>query len=161
MPGPSNMVWAPGQTLASADVSEWLIPVRALKTSATNRTATSRSNDPDLIFPLQANSRYVFEFTIFYTCTAGNLIWNFSVPGGWTGHYSILMNNSAGTLILEDHAFADVMSSSGSVANPCLTVDGIVLTTTANNMAFSWASSVGTSTASTLNGSTAMAWKVG
>jgi hypothetical protein len=160
MPGPSNMVWTPGQLLASADVSEWLIPVRGLKTSATNRTSTSKTNDPDLILPLQGGSRYVFEFTIFYTCTAGNLSFNFAPPGAWTGHYSVIMYNTGGTLILEDHAFADGMGGGGSGANPCLTIDGIVVTTTSGNMPFSWASSVGTSTASLLSGSTAMAWKV-
>ena len=160
MPATSH-AWVPGQKFTSADMNAWCVPQRGLKGPATARTLTSTSPDPDLQVSLLPSSWYAVELQCFYLCSAGNLAFNFPIPGGATFYYSAVLFNTGAALTITDHTASDVVVAYGGQVNPAFSCDGLISTISGGVLAFSWASDTTGATAQVLTGSALTAYKVG
>jgi hypothetical protein len=129
-------------------------PLEAYKATDTTRTSTTTvADDPDLVIALEANATYVVEMLIKYAAvTAEQFKTQWSVPAGASGGrgrigVSSSVNDTTtggpfGDGAFGQHGFATPLTygTRASAVNQVIAYElGTVTTTTAGNVALSWA----------------------
>lgn len=142
-----------GQRITAALLTSTL-PLDAYKTTSTVRTSTTAfADDPDLILALEANATYWVEMWIKYAAvTAEQFKTTWTVPVGAGGGRSRIGVSStvsdtgsggpAGDGVFGHHQFATSITygTRNSASNLSVAYEqGSVITTTAGNLALSWA----------------------
>jgi hypothetical protein len=141
-------VWSAGQLLTAVDVNNWLARLAVIKPADTSRNSTTTpASDPDLRLPMAASTTYLIQANIFYSgpsAGASDLKFNFFVPAGAAGQYSVartnLSNQYTGSF---PSLWTDVVTAqtAGVGVNMVLgPIDGIVINgANAGNLTFAWA----------------------
>ena len=113
--------------LPAASVLQAFAPIESWKTSATARTTTTLSIDPDLQLTVAANCTYEIEARLIFAGTSGGFAWTWTAPAGISGGYVAAFNNQgSGTPGVGDYGLA--WTASGLAATPSSgVVQGVIL----------------------------------
>jgi hypothetical protein len=152
--------WIPGQVLTASDVNTWFVPIIAYKTAGTTRNTLSPALDPDLGINLPVASAY-YEVTggIGYNCASGGISWNFVLPFGGTGNYSVAAQMGGPAAV--SSSWGGIVTGSSSTVGGLL-IKGIFATGgTGASLGFSWASNSGPSSLTVNTSSYLKAVRVG
>ena len=148
-----------------------MIPVIVVKQTFTSRTSTTTAaDDPELTFPLEANSTYLVEFAVKYNTpgpsgTAGfKTIW--TVPAGAGGSRTALgpgstqTNSNADNISMRSgvHGYTTEVAygSRNSTSQLALWESAVVTTSNAGTCALAWAQQTSNATATTVLGGSYM-----
>jgi len=113
-----------------------------VKTTDTDRSSTTPSDDPHMTVELEASAYY--EWTCFFIrrsdATTSTLKYGFAWPSGATGSYGF--TNDA--LTAYDEAFGAAHTGSLTTTEQALKVIGTIATSSAGTFAFQWSENTGT-----------------
>lgn len=145
-----------GNATNSIITPDLLVPLFARKTTDEGRTSTvALANDADLVVPVQADSTYVFEATIFYDgATTGDLKFDLTSPAGSTLKWAPVGLTGAATSgagSIDVRVGVGTPGAAGAGTQTGLRVRGLLRTAgTAGNLQFRWAQVVSDATATTV-----------
>ncbi|HEV2376228.1 MAG TPA: hypothetical protein VGS19_29170 [Streptosporangiaceae bacterium] len=128
------------------------VGVTAWKASPTSLTSnTTLTADPDLVVPLAANATYQVQM-VLSNCAGGGsgaLKYNFAVPAGASGDYTVVQNSTGGTVgIFDAGGWASVLASN---CNAGVMLNGFLFTAAAaGSLQFMWAQNSSSGTATTV-----------
>jgi hypothetical protein len=151
----------------TATLAMSMLPLEAYKATGTTRTATTTfADDPDLTLALEANATYWVEFFIKYAAvTAEQFKTNWTVPAGATGGRarhgvsSAVNDTTAGGPFGDGawghHGFTTTLTygtrNSGSNQVFAYEIGFVTTSTTAGNVALSWAQNASGATGTTVS----------
>ncbi len=155
-----------GQRL-TATLAQSMLPFQAWKTTGTTRTSTtSRTADPDLVLPVEANALYVLRYFFIVSCIANTsgMSMSWTVPSGASGTHSFsgLQHSSGSTPTASSqdvNTTFDIATGTGtgiipSGTQPVTGVQGIGwidTAATAGNLTLTWAQLTSSANGTTLN----------
>lgn len=147
-----------GHIVTTADFD--LIGIYALKTGDESVTSsTTLQNDDQLVLPLAANARYIFDGWLHYlgaATPAGDLKLSLSVPSGATVHWTNFgVNTSALTaynVVPEGTGLAGprAVGTNGATEMSCQPRGYLTVGSTSGNLQLQWAQNSSSATATTI-----------
>jgi len=146
--------WSVGQVLSASDVNTYFVPITVVKPQDTPRASTtSMTNDPDLVLPLAASSKYLIQAVIFYdgpSAGSSDIQWTWTIPSGaggkyWNSRQQVSGSSYAGAFawFWGDTVTANTNGVSTTMVLPFM---GILSTSTAGNLRFLWAQNTSSGT---------------
>jgi hypothetical protein len=153
MPDSQYPAFYAGQVLTASQIQA-LAPLEAWKTTATSRTTTTVSIDPDLQLALAANATYDVEASIIYQ-GAGGFNFGWTIPSGASGGYTAAFSLSGSAVGIYGYAWGTgVIAATGTGTVFGILLKGTLITgTTAGTFGLNWADDTTSDTAQTGAGS--------
>ena len=148
--------WTSGEVLTASDVNSYFVPIAAVKTSNTDRTTLTKSDDPDLSVSVEASAYYVVEAVLVYFCTSTtpNFAWTWTTPSGaGSSGYFATYNGSSDSQVHEWNLWSETHTAGVNPTSTSLPVfiHGTLLTSSAGTFALNWAEATSTAAAMTLS----------
>lgn len=161
-------VWVPGQLLSASDVSAWMVPNGAYKTSATSRNSSIvvLTADPDLQLGFPAGGTWVIEAVIQYHGPAGaNINWAWQTNATAISGSVAAITNASSAVDLSYRSWtytASLAQTTVVSAEWTLRFNGLVTVPTgvASALAFAWVQGTPNATPVTVDaGSYLLGWR--
>ena len=143
--------WTSGQVLTANDVNNWFVPLAAYKASATPRTSSTPSIDPDLQLSVAASVVYEIDCALIYSASAsgGGFLFQWTIPSGSTGGFTATFSQSGNAVNTYGYAWSETSANS---ATPDTSAYGVIIkgtlitSTTAGTFGVNWSNGTGTHT---------------
>jgi hypothetical protein len=146
-PATSDILQYKAGAWANRTIAQLMLDIKAdphfaqaiIKTTATNRTSSTLSDDPDLKTTLDPNSTYDISLDMSYGGTAA-MVWQFTCPSGTGGFYCLSCNIAGTGEITNTYTWTTGSNTAGAVTNGWKAGGYLTTGATGGNFAFKWGS---------------------